>query len=129
MLGRAAYIDYYNASNLSDEAGLTKALTDAANACGATLIKQDVTRFEPSGSGLTGFAVLGESHISFHTWPEYGFAAVDVFTCGDKCDPAKAVEVFTSYFNTDSIDGGMLGRGNFLTLKENNNETIEETKE
>jgi S-adenosylmethionine decarboxylase proenzyme len=126
MLGRHAIVDYYSASNLSDEAGLTKALTDAVIACGATLIKQDIAKFDGSDSGLTGFAVLGESHISFHTWPEYGFAAVDVFTCGNKCDPAKAVEVFTSYFNTDSIDGGMMGRGNFLTLKENNNEIVEE---
>lgn len=126
MLGRHAIVDYYEASGLSDQEGLTNALAAAVLASGATFITSQIHKFEGSDSGLTGFAVLGESHISFHTWPEYGYAGVDVFTCGDKCDPTKAIEVFTNYFKTANIDGGMMGRGNFINLnKGETNEPVE----
>ena len=58
--------------------------------------------FQPNG-GISGVAVLAESHISVHTWPERGYAAFDVFTCGDSM-PEKAVDVLKAAFNPDEVN-------------------------
>ena len=63
----------------------------AVDASGATLLRLDLHEFQPSG--ITGVAILAESHMSVHTWPEQGYAAVDVFMCG-KADPRKCLAVF-----------------------------------
>jgi len=73
---------------LNDEDFLKTALTAAAEAAGATLLQIATHKFEPQG--LTGFALLAESHISFHSWPEYGFASVDCYSCGEHTNPESA---------------------------------------
>ncbi|TGG82715.1 MAG: adenosylmethionine decarboxylase [Aphanocapsa feldmannii 277cV] len=73
---------------LNDEALIRETLTNAAKRAGATLLKLVTHPFEPQG--VTGLALLAESHISIHTWPETGYAAVDVFTCGDHTMPQRA---------------------------------------
>jgi len=62
------------------------------------------------GGGISGVAVLAESHISVHTWPEKGFAAFDVFMCGD-AQPMKALEVFKRAFNPGRVVVGEHKRG------------------
>jgi S-adenosylmethionine decarboxylase len=69
---------------LNDEKCLVDLLENAAAASGATVIQTIFKKFEPQG--VTVICLLSESHISIHTWPEEGKAAVDVYTCGD-CDP------------------------------------------
>jgi S-adenosylmethionine decarboxylase len=61
------------------------------NQAGATLLNLITHHFQPQG--VTGLALLAESHLSIHTWPESGYAAVDVFTCGDHTMPERACEV------------------------------------
>ena len=73
---------------LDDEEGVKIALTEAAAVAGATLLGMITHKFEPQG--VTGVVLLSESHISFHSWPEYGYASIDVFTCGDQTDPEAA---------------------------------------
>jgi S-adenosylmethionine decarboxylase len=68
-------------------------MTSAGNRAGATLLNLITHRFEPQG--VTGLALLAESHISIHTWPESGYAAVDVFTCGDHTMPERACQVLS----------------------------------
>ncbi|MBI4964323.1 MAG: S-adenosylmethionine decarboxylase proenzyme [Desulfomonile tiedjei] len=63
-------------------------LSQAAEAAGATVLKTAFQDFNPQG--VSGVVVIAESHLTIHTWPEYGYAAVDVFTCGTKVDPWKA---------------------------------------
>jgi S-adenosylmethionine decarboxylase proenzyme len=63
----------------------------AAIDCGATIMGESFHRFEPQG--VSGVVVIAESHLSVHTWPEYGYAAIDVFTCGTTVEPEKAAEV------------------------------------
>lgn len=63
-------------------------MREAAQAAGATALA-DATRTFPTG-GVSGFVLLAESHISIHTWPEHGYAAVDVYTCGDQTVPEAA---------------------------------------
>jgi S-adenosylmethionine decarboxylase len=70
---------------LNDEDFVKEALTEAAEATGATLLGLITHKFEPQG--VTGVALLSESHISFHSWPEHGYAAIDAFTCGSHTNP------------------------------------------
>lgn len=94
--GTHLIIDLWEASNLGDIEVVETALRGAAVAAGATLLKMDLHSFTPGG-GITGVAVLAESHISIHTWPERAYAAVDVFMCGD-ADPHKAIGVLRHAF-------------------------------
>ena len=66
------------------------------------ILKIDFHKFQPQG--VTAFAMLAESHISIHTWPEEGVAKCDIFTCGDKCDPHKAVEYLGKTFKANKIE-------------------------
>lgn len=61
--------------------------------------------------GMTGMVILSESHIAFHTWPECGFVACDIFTCGESALPEKALEVLCDYFKPKTKNIKNLGRG------------------
>ena len=90
--GTHLLIDLWGARDLDSLEQAEQALREAAAAVGATLLSVDLHHFAPNG-GVSGVAVLAESHISVHTWPEKGYAALDIFVCGD-CDPYKAMPVF-----------------------------------
>jgi S-adenosylmethionine decarboxylase len=80
--GTHLIVDLWQARRLDDLAGVERMLREAARNCGATLLNLDLHRFTPNG-GISGVAVLAESHISIHTWPERGYAAIDIFMCGE----------------------------------------------
>jgi S-adenosylmethionine decarboxylase len=67
---------------------LEKIMAQAAEVAGATVLKTAFQDFNPQG--VSGVVVIAESHLTIHTWPEYGYSAVDIFTCGTKVDPWKA---------------------------------------
>ena len=92
-VGVHALIDFYevDAALLTDAEGLGRCLEEAAEAAGMTPLSDPVLHRFPGG-GLTGFLPLAESHIAFHTYPEWGYLAADVFTCG-ACPPDAAVAV------------------------------------
>jgi len=69
---------------------LQEHLEESVRQSGATIVKSVFHRYNPQG--VSGVIVIAESHISIHTWPEYGYAAVDFFTCGEAVDPYKAYE-------------------------------------
>ena len=100
--GKHCVLELYRASaqKLNDEAFIRDALAEAARVSHATLIDIRTHSFVPQG--VTGFALLAESHISIHTWPEHGYAAADVFTCGDKTDPELACSFLTKAFEAAS---------------------------
>ena len=95
MVGKNCILELYECdpSRLDDEAFLRTSITTAAKSAGATLLNLITHHFEPQG--VTGLALLAESHISIHTWPESGYAAVDVFTCGDHTMPEQACAVLS----------------------------------
>ena len=95
MVGKHCILELYSCdpAKLDDEAFLRTAITNAAKRAGATLLNLITHRFDPQG--VTGLALLAESHISIHTWPESGYAAVDVFTCGDHTMPERACIVLS----------------------------------
>jgi len=107
--GSHLIIDLWEAEGLGDRDRIEQALIDAVNAAGATLLHIHLHTFS-DGGGVSGVAVLAESHISVHTWPEKGYAAFDVFMCGD-AEPRKALGVFKAAFNPGRIVVGEHKRG------------------
>ncbi len=93
MVGKHCILELYECDclKLNDEAFIRTVITIAARDSGATLLNLITHKFEPQG--VTGLALLAESHISIHTWPESCYAAVDVFTCGDHTMPERACEI------------------------------------
>ena len=107
--GSHLIIDLWDAEGLDDRNRIEQALIDAVDAAGATLLHIHLHTFT-EGGGISGVAVLSESHISVHTWPERGYAAFDVFMCGD-AEPRKAMNVFKRAFNPGRIVVGEHKRG------------------
>ena len=89
-------IDLWECSHLQDIVLIENTMRKAAETCGATVLEIKLHSFGEN-AGITGVAILAESHISIHTWPETGYVAIDVFMCG-RCDPDKAVPVFEAAF-------------------------------
>ena len=100
--GTHLLLDLYGADHLDDIARIEQAMRDIVSACGATLLHIHLHHFSPSG-GVSGVAVLSESHISVHTWPERDYAAFDVFMCGD-AEPENAVPVLKRAFFPHRIE-------------------------
>ncbi len=107
--GRHLTIDLWEATGLDDEKRIQQAFHDAIKAAGATLLHIHTHVFTPNG-GVSGVAVLSESHISVHTWPEKGFAAFDVFMCGD-AQPELAVPVLEAAFKPKRVVVEEIKRG------------------
>lgn len=89
--GRHWLVEFYGARALGDARAIRRALRNAATTSGATLLQVRLHHFG-EGAGVTGVAMLAESHISIHTWPERAYAAIDIFMCGRNCSPQKALE-------------------------------------
>lgn len=106
--GTHILLEFWGARHLDDLQRAEKALTDAVRDCGANLLKVMLHKFTPGG--LAGVAVLSESHISIHTWPEYGYAALDIFT-GSKVNPHAAIPALRKAFAPKRIQMSECKRG------------------
>jgi S-adenosylmethionine decarboxylase proenzyme len=85
-------VELYNCSaDLNDEVLLQNILSEAAVKAGSKIVNRFIHKFKPVGVSV--FLILAETHISIHTWPEYGYAALDIFVCGKGKDPSAAWEV------------------------------------
>ena len=107
--GTHLIIDLFGAKRLDDLKHIKETLQRCVEVAGATLLHIHLHHFTPNG-GVSGVAVLAESHISVHTWPEKGYAAFDVFMCGD-AQPRKALDVFKKAFEPGRIVVGEHKRG------------------
>lgn len=99
--GTHLIIDLWGARGLDDLQGIRLALNEAALACGATVLDMRFHSFTPNG-GVTGVALLSQSHISIHSWPEAHYAALDIFVCGP-CDPYQTVPVLREAFAPEYV--------------------------
>jgi S-adenosylmethionine decarboxylase proenzyme len=88
---------------------IQKSLVEAARSTGATIVGQTFHKFAPQG--VTGVVAIAESHVCIHTWPEYGYAAVDIFTCGEGFDPHEAAELIVDKLQAGSHSVRELPRG------------------
>lgn len=109
--GTHLILEVVNGTGLDDEARIQQAFRDCVDECGATLLHIHTHKFSPQG--VSGVAVLAESHISVHTWPEIGYGAFDVFMCGD-AEPWRAVDVLKRAFDTADVRVKELLRGDGL---------------
>jgi S-adenosylmethionine decarboxylase len=109
--GTHLIIEVVKGVGLDDEARIQQAFRDCVDGCGATLLHIHTHKFSPQG--VSGVAVLAESHISVHTWPEIGYGAFDVFMCGD-AQPWKAVDILRRAFDAEEVRVKELLRGDGL---------------
>lgn len=86
---------------LDDENYIRDVVYHASVKCNSTLLALNSHKFEPQG--VTCVAMLAESHISIHTWPELGMAVCDVFTCGDHTDPMEGVKYMQMVLHANQI--------------------------
>ncbi len=100
--GTHLLVDLWGATNLCDPELIDRALREAAEAAGATILHSHFHHFSPNG-GVSGVLVLAESHISIHTWPERDFAAIDIFMCG-ACDPHLSIPVLKETFKPATVN-------------------------
>ena len=107
--GTHLLLDLWEAVGLDDPNHIKNALHDAVAVSGASLLHLHLHQFTPSG-GISGVAVLAESHISVHTWPERGYAAFDLFMCGDT-QPELAVPILQCAFSAGRAEVTNIRRG------------------
>lgn len=107
--GTHLIIDLIGASRLDDIDHIEQALKRCVEVSGATLLHIHLHHFTPNG-GVSGVAVLSESHISIHSWPEANYAALDVFMCGE-AQPLNSIEVLREAFTPSDIRVDEIHRG------------------
>ena len=95
---------------LSDRDFLKDTLLSACRISGATILSESFHSFSPYG-GVSGVVIIAESHFSVHTWPEYGYASIDIFTCGDRANPQRAANFLIMKFQADRHSLTKLVRG------------------
>jgi S-adenosylmethionine decarboxylase len=91
-LGRHLLLELYACppDRLNDVKGIEACLLEAVRRIGATLISHQTHRFSPHG--VSAVVIIAESHLTIHTWPEHGYAAVDLFTCSDRLNPQAGLD-------------------------------------
>ncbi len=111
-LGKHLTAEFYDCSSeiLADAHLMESIFIASAKASGATVLGSNFHDFKPQG--VSGFVIIAESHFSVHAWPEYDYAAVDIFTCGESIDFRIAVESLKSALKSESvIISGVMNRG------------------
>lgn len=107
--GTHLIVDLFGAKRLDDIEFIDATMRECVEASGATLLHIHLHHFTEN-NGVSGVAVLAESHISIHSWPENGYVALDVFMCGD-AEPQRAVDVLRRAFQPDRVEVGEHRRG------------------
>lgn len=98
-----------NVDKLNDLDFIRETMLEAAHVAGATIITSSFRYFEPHG--ISGVVVIAESHLTIHTWPEFGYAAIDIFTCGQKVRPWEAFEFLKNVLEAKSFSTQEIRRG------------------
>jgi len=111
ILGRHLIAEYTDctADKLNDAEFLERCLLEAVRRSGATVVRSIFHRYAPQG--VSGVVVIAESHMSVHTWPEYNYAAIDFFTCGQTVDPYKANEYLKEMLGSPNACVTEISRG------------------
>lgn len=111
VLGRHLIVEFADCDHavLDDMAALEEHMNEAVRRSGATIVRSVFHRYNPMG--VSGVIVIAESHLSIHSWPEYGYAAVDFFTCGEAVDPYKAFDYMKTMLKSKKLTVTDLRRG------------------
>jgi S-adenosylmethionine decarboxylase proenzyme len=100
---------------INDVEYIEESMLSGTKAANATIISHNFHKFSPYG--VSGMVVIAESHVAIHTWPEYNYAAVDIFTCGDTIDPWVIQEYLKEAFNSQNVSSMEMKRGLFRVPK------------
>ncbi|GFR39082.1 S-adenosylmethionine decarboxylase proenzyme [Insulibacter thermoxylanivorax] len=124
--GRHVAVDAWGVpfDKLNDPEWLQAQLVEAAEASGATVLSVQARQFEPQGASV--LVMLSESHLSIHTYPEKGFAAIDCYTCGETVDPQVAVDHLVAVLKPSKTYAKKLVRGlGEITVEEPDMQKVE----
>ncbi|MGI6097993.1 MAG: adenosylmethionine decarboxylase [Dethiobacteria bacterium] len=112
-LGRHILAEFYGcpAEMLNDQQMIEKLMVSAALEAGAEVREVVFHKFSPQG--VSGVVVVSESHLAIHTWPELGYAAVDVFTCGETVDPWLSCNYLKKHLCAENMTAKEIKRGIF----------------
>jgi S-adenosylmethionine decarboxylase proenzyme len=110
-LGKHILCEFYGCDQacIADADRVREILLEAAEVAGATIVDSMFHQYSPHG--VSGVVVIEESHLAIHTWPEHGFAAVDLFTCGESVDPWAGFHVIEEAFQAENSSSIELKRG------------------
>ena len=108
-VGQQMVCEFWGARNLDSIEVTERALREAVRLSGATLVEIFVHRFSPHG--ISGIAVIAESHLAVHTWPEMGYCAADFFTCGNTVDMDIIVATLKDAYEAEYANVQTLPRG------------------
>jgi spermidine synthase len=124
-LGRHILVEFFDcdAAILNDSVLIENAMLEAAQAAHATILNSNFHHFSPFG--VSGVVVIQESHLAIHTWPEYAYTAVDIFTCGHTINPWIAYHYLKSAFKAANGSALELNRGQIDLLKPHNTHFLE----
>lgn len=114
-LGRQILVEFYdcNADKINDVSFVESAFLEATRKSKATIISHNFHKFSPHG--ISGVIVIAESHVAIHSWPEYNYAAVDIFTCGETIDPWVIQEYLKEALESSNVSSMEMKRGMFKT--------------
>lgn len=123
-LGRHILVEYYDGDKeiFSSPEKIEKIMNEAAKKANATVVESVFHHFNPYG--VSGAVVIKESHLTIHTWPEYGYAAVDIFTCGDSVNPWDAFKYLEKQFKAKKYETSEIPRGITEKIKKYSNENF-----
>ncbi|MCE3007383.1 MAG: polyamine aminopropyltransferase [Bacteroidetes bacterium] len=116
-LGRHIIVEFYGCPEelLNEVTFIEQSFVDAAKYADATVINSTFHHFNPYG--VSGVVVIQESHLAIHTWPEFGYAAIDVFTCGDTVDPWQCYQYLYKALQAGHGSAIEMGRGQLGLIK------------
>jgi len=108
-LGVHLIADFWGGKIIEDPKELEKIFIEAAKKSGNTPLKFSYHKFNPHG--LSGVLLLAESHISFHSWPEFEYLALDIFSCGKNAKPKKALKYLEKVLKPKKVELKIIKRG------------------
>ncbi|MDI6591752.1 MAG: adenosylmethionine decarboxylase [Patescibacteria group bacterium] len=109
--------DFWYGKIIEDPNKIKKILIKAVKEANNTPLKVAIHKFNPQG--ITGVILLAESHIALHSWPEFNYLAIDIYTCGDKTTPKKALDYLKKEFQPKKIEIKEIKRGKFINIEKN----------
>ena len=111
QLGRHILVEFYNCDKevLNNHCEIEKHMNEAAIRSNATIVQSAFHTFNPWG--VSGAVIIQESHLTIHTWPEFGYAAVDLFTCGDSVNPWIGFEYLSNSLKAEKWETSEVPRG------------------
>ncbi|TDX52694.1 adenosylmethionine decarboxylase [Orenia marismortui] len=116
-LGRHILVEFYNCNSgiLRDHKQIEEYMKQAALEAKATIVESVFHHFNPWG--VSGAVIISESHLTIHTWPEYNYAAVDLFTCGGEVDPWSGFDYLAEKLESEKTETTEVARGSFDKIR------------